>query len=96
MKLLLIDDDPDLVAVLTLALERAGFAVWTAEDGPTALAVLDAERPALVVLNTPLRATNALDLLGQLGHRSHAVVILLTGRRDEDARVAVVEHGAVD
>ena len=96
MKLLLIDDDPDLVAVLTLALERAGFAVWTAEDGPTALAVLDAERPALVVLNTPLRATNALDLLGQLRHRSHAAVILLTGRGDEDARVAGLERGADD
>ena len=60
MKLLLIDDDPELVAVLTLALERAGFVVWSAHDAPTALALLDAEPPDLVVLNTPLHAAHAI------------------------------------
>jgi len=36
MQVLIIDDDLELVAVLTLALERAGFGVWTAQDAPTA------------------------------------------------------------
>ena len=96
MKLLLVDDDPELVAVLTLALERAGFTVWSAQDAPTALALLDAERPDLVVLDTPLRTTDALHLLGQLRQRSETAVIMLTGRGDEDARVAGLERGADD
>ncbi len=96
MQVLLIDDDPELVAVLTLALERAGFGVRTALDAPTALAVLDAEQPDLVVLNMPPRTTPALELLQQLRQRSHAAVILLTGRGDEDARVAGLEQGADD
>ena len=94
--LLLIDDDAELVAVLTLALERAGFVVWSAQDAPMALTLLDTERPDLVVLNMPLREANALDLLGQLRQHSQAAVILLTGRGDEDARVAGLEQGADD
>jgi two-component system, OmpR family, response regulator MtrA len=96
MKLLLIDDDAELVAVLTLALERAGFAVWSAQDAPAALALLDAERPDLVVLDTPLRAAESSDLLRQLRRRSETAVIMLTGRGDEQARVAGLEQGADD
>jgi two-component system KDP operon response regulator KdpE len=96
MKLLLIDDDAELVAVLTLALERAGFAVWSAQDAATALALLDVEQPNLVVLNTPLRAAHALDLLHQLRQHSQSSIIMLTGRGDEDARVKGLEHGADD
>ena len=96
MKLLLIDDDPELVAVLTLALERAGFAVWSAPDAPTALALLDAEHPDLVVLNTPLQSAQAMDLLVRLRQRSHAAVIILTGRGTEDDRVTGLEQGADD
>ena len=95
-KLLLIDDDAELVAVLTLALERAGFAAWSASDGRTALALLDAERPDLVVLDAPLRAADPLELLGELRRRSAAAVVMLTGRGDEDARVAGLERGADD
>ena len=96
MKLLLIDDDAELVAVLTLALERAGFAVWPAHDGPAALALVDAERPDLVVLDSPLRSADTLELLREIRRRSAAVVIMLTGRGDEDARVAGLEQGADD
>jgi DNA-binding response OmpR family regulator len=96
MKLLLIDDDAELVAVLTLALERGGFAVWWARDARTALALLDAERPDLVVLDSPLRAADPLEILGEIRRRSAAVVVMLTGRGDEDARVAGLERGADD
>jgi DNA-binding response OmpR family regulator len=95
-RLLLIDDDAELVAVLTLALERADFAVWAAHDARTVLALLEAERPDLVVLDAPLRAANASELLGEIRRRSAAVVVMLTGRGDEDARVAGLEQGADD
>jgi DNA-binding response OmpR family regulator len=96
MNILLIDDDAELVAVLTLALERAGFGVWTAQDAPTALARLDTEPPDLIVLNIPPQTRPALDLLRQLRQRSQTAVIMLTGRGDEDARVMGLEQGADD
>src|SRR5687768_7164409 len=96
MTLLLIDDDAELVAVLTLALARAGFAVWAAQDAPTAVALLATHQPDLVMVNTPLRATHALDLLRQLRQRSQTTVIMLTGHGDEDARVTGLEQGADD
>jgi DNA-binding response OmpR family regulator len=96
MKLLLIDDDGDLVALLTLALQRAGFVVVSAQDAPTAMALVNAERPDLVVIGVPLRATNALELLAQLRRQSRIAVIMLTGRGDEDDRVRGLELGADD
>jgi DNA-binding response OmpR family regulator len=94
MKLLLIDEDRELVAVLTLALERAGYAVVATRDAVTAVALLDAEAPDLVVIDTPLRTANARNLLAQLRERSQTVVIMLTGRGDEDDRVAGLDLGA--
>ncbi len=96
MKLLLIDDDRDLVAVLTLALQRAGFAVVSAQDAPTALALLAEERPSLVVLDTTPGAWHALDLLTEIRRRSHVTVIMLTGRGNEDDKVRGLELGADD
>jgi DNA-binding response OmpR family regulator len=96
MKLLLIDDDRELVAVLTLALERAGFAVVAAPDPATAVRLLDEAQPNLVMLGTPLRAANAQSLLTQLRSRSRTVLIMLTGRGDEDDRVAGLDLGADD
>jgi DNA-binding response OmpR family regulator len=96
MNILLIDDDPELVAVLTLALERAGFGVSSAAAAPMALARLDTDQPDLIVLNIPPQTTPALGLLHQLRQRSQSAVILLTGRGDEDARVAGLEQGADD
>jgi DNA-binding response OmpR family regulator len=96
MTILLIDDDRDLVAVLTLALQRAGFRVASAWDAPGALVLLDSERPHLVMLGAPLRTSNALDLLVRLRRHSPSVVIMVTGRGGEDDRVRVLELGADD
>ena len=96
MNLLLIDDDRELIAVLTLALERAGFTVASAREATTALALASAQHPDLIVLSAPLRASDALALLGQLRRRHQAAIIMLTGRGDEDVRVAGLEQGADD
>lgn len=94
MKLLLLDDDRELVAMLTFALERAGITVWSASDAAAAFAVMDAERPDLVVLDAALSAPDTADLLRRLRRHNDAVVIMLIGRGDEDARVAGLEQGA--
>lgn len=51
MKLLLVEDDPDIQLVARAALERAGFAVAAAANGPTALDQVRAERPDVILLD---------------------------------------------
>ncbi|MFN8558059.1 MAG: response regulator transcription factor [Dehalococcoidia bacterium] len=96
MKVLLIDDDRDLVTALLHALERAGYTAWSARSAAAALDLLAAERPDLVVLAVPMRSAMALDLLGRIRRRDQSVVIMLTGRGDEDARVQGLDMGADD
>jgi DNA-binding response OmpR family regulator len=96
MTILLIDNDRELTAVLSLALQRAGFRVVAAQDAASALMLMDTERPLLVMLSVPLHTSNALDVLTQLRHRSRTVVIMVTGRGGEDDRVHALDLGADD
>ena len=96
MKLLLVDDDRDLVELLTFALGRAGFAVLAAHDSPAALALLEAEHPDIAVLDVNMGAWNGFDLLKELRKRSDIPAIMLTGLDAEDDKVRGLELGADD
>jgi DNA-binding response OmpR family regulator len=95
-KVLLVDDDRDLVDLLTFVLRRAGFAALAAYDGSTARRLLDAERPDLVVLDVGIGAESGFDLLRELRRRSDVPVILLTARGAEDDKVLGLGLGADD
>ena len=76
MKILLADDDRDLVDLLTFTLTRAGLAVVAAHEAPAALRLLAAERPAIAVLDVDLGRWSGLDLLRELRKASDIPVIL--------------------
>jgi DNA-binding response OmpR family regulator len=94
MKLLLVDDDPDLLDLLAHGLGRQGYAVRTATDGASALALCRAERPGLVVLDVILPNGDGVEVCRQIHQESHTPVILLTGRRDEADVVRGLDAGA--
>jgi len=71
-KVLIVDDDRDLVDILTIVLEGRGYAVARAYDGPEALAAVDRERPDLVLL----------DVMMPEGTEGFHVVWNLRGRQD--------------
>ncbi len=96
MKLLIVDDDRDLVELLTFALQRAGFDVLAAHDAPTALTLLETEQPDLAVLDIMLGGWDGLELLTDLRRRSQIPVILLTARTSDDDKVRGLELGADD
>ena len=96
MKLLLVDDDRDLVELLTFALGRAGFAVLAAHDSPAALALLEAKHPDIAVLDVNLGAWNGFDLLTELRKRSDIPAIMLTGLGAVGDKVRGLELGADD
>jgi len=97
MRLLLVEDHPELSHWLQKALTGAGFAVDVAPDGVAADHLLLNERYALAVLDVALPRMNGLDLLARLRKRGQDLpVLLLTARTDVADRVKGLNLGADD
>jgi DNA-binding response OmpR family regulator len=95
--ILVVDDDPTVAEVVAGYLERAGFAVERAADGPQALRLATDRPPALVVLDLMLPGMDGLEVCRRLRSRAAAVpVIMLTALGDEDDRILGLEVGADD
>lgn len=94
--ILVVDDDPTVAEVVTGYLERAGFAVDRAEDGPQALRLAAAKPPSLVLLDLMLPGMDGLEVCRRLRAAAPVPVIMLTARGDEDDRILGLEIGADD
>jgi len=95
-KILIVDDELKIIRTVRAYLERAGFAVVTASDGPTALATFRHERPGLVVLDLGLPGTDGLDVTRSLRRESDVPIIMLTARVEEADKLVGLELGADD
>ncbi|HEX6536731.1 MAG TPA: response regulator transcription factor [Gemmatimonadaceae bacterium] len=98
-RVLVVDDEPDIVALVAYHLAKNGYRVSTASTGTEALATARGERPALVVLDLMLPGMSGFDVLEQLrgGEETrHTPVLLLTARREEVDRIRGLTLGADD
>ncbi|MEU9145588.1 response regulator transcription factor [Streptomyces sp. NPDC048349] len=99
-RVLVVDDDPTVSEVVAGYLERAGFTVYRAADGPAALEAAARHRPDLVVLDLMLPGMDGLEVCRRLraraGGRPSLPVVMLTARGDEDDRILGLEVGADD
>jgi two-component system phosphate regulon response regulator PhoB len=98
-RILVVDDEPDIAALVAYHLARAGYRVSTAATGPDALEAARQERPDVVVLDLMLPGMSGYDVLAEL--RRHAEtrdvgVILLTSRQQEADRIKGLSTGADD
>jgi DNA-binding response OmpR family regulator len=98
VKLLIVDDDADLRAILGFALRDAGFVVVEAAGAAAALERTEAERPDLVVLDLNLGCDDGLELLPRLRARegSPRPVLVLSVRAAEEDVVRALDLGADD
>jgi DNA-binding response OmpR family regulator len=96
MKILVVDDDRELVDLLIFALQRAAFTPVPAYDAATALRLLEREAPLLAILDVNLGSASGFDLLREFRQRSQIPVIMLTGRDAEVDKVEALEAGADD
>jgi DNA-binding response OmpR family regulator len=94
--ILVVDDDPTVSEVVTGYLERAGFSVDRAADGPEALRRAADRPPQLVVLDLMLPRMDGLEVCRRLRENAAVPVIMLTARGDEDDRILGLEVGADD
>jgi DNA-binding response OmpR family regulator len=96
-RILVVDDDPTVSDVLRRYLERAGYAVEHAADGPAALASFADTRPDLVLLDLMLPGIDGLEVCRRLRADAEAVpVIMLTALGDEADRITGLRLGADD
>jgi DNA-binding response OmpR family regulator len=95
-KILVVDDEPQIVRVLKGYLEAAGFQVITAYDGAEALAAFRHTAPDLVVLDLMLPEVDGLDVARAIRRESDVPLIMLTARVDEADRLIGLELGADD
>jgi two-component system phosphate regulon response regulator PhoB len=98
-RILVVDDEPDITALVAYHLAKSGYRVSTATSGTEALKSAREERPDIVVLDLMLPGLSGYDVLAELRRRDETRdvgVILLTARRDEPDRIKGLTLGADD
>jgi DNA-binding response OmpR family regulator len=95
-KVLIVDDEPHIRAVLRGYLEADGFEVAEASDGEAAIIALRAHPPDVVLLDVMLPGIDGLEVLRQLRMFSDAFVILVTARSEEVDKLVGLGVGADD
>ena len=95
-RVLVVDDDPTVAEVVAGYLDRAGYTVDRADDGPTALTRAAEHWPDLVVLDLMLPGMDGLEVCRRMRGHGPVPVIMLTARGDEDDRILGLEVGADD
>jgi two-component system alkaline phosphatase synthesis response regulator PhoP len=98
-RILVVDDDHDIVRLVRAYLEKAGYQVLTAYDGKTAVQILRHDRPALVVLDLMLPDQDGWDITRQVRSDpalADTPIIMLTARIDDTDKIIGLELGADD
>jgi len=95
-KILVIDDEPNIVNLVTAYLKPEGYEIYTAEDGPQGLKAARAFKPDLIVLDVMLPGIDGIEVLTRLRRESDVYVILLTAKTEETDRVVGLSVGADD
>ncbi len=96
-RILIVDDDPQLLFVVRVALERQGYRVFEAPDGKAGLDLALTERPDLLVLDIDMPGLTGIEVCQEL-RRLHfeAPILMLTGRTLLDDKVTGLNAGADD
>lgn len=98
-RVLVVDDEPDIVALVAYHLAKSGYSVSTATSGPDGLALARRDKPSLIVLDLMLPGHSGLEVMQQLRTdpaTARIAVLMLTARREESERIEGLTLGADD
>jgi DNA-binding response OmpR family regulator len=96
LRILVVDDEPPIVELVTGYLEREGWLVDSAGDGPGALEAVRRRDPDLIVLDVMLPGLDGVEVCRQIRAFSDAYVLMLTARGEEIDRIVGLTVGADD
>lgn len=93
---LIVEDDPKIVRLLRLYLEREGYGVITASDGQAALEVFDRTHPNLIILDLLLPHMDGIEVCRRLRAKHDVPILMLTAKVDEVDKILGLSLGADD
>jgi DNA-binding response OmpR family regulator len=96
MKILVIEDEANIVDLIRLYLEQAGYSMISAADGITGLELHAREKPDLVILDLMLPALDGMEVCRRIRAWANTPILMLTARQGEEDRIAGLELGADD
>lgn len=96
VKILVIDDEPSIINLVTAYLKPEGYEVYTATDGNIGLKSALAFKPDLIILDLMLPGMDGIELLTRLRRESDVYVIMLTARTEETDKIVGLSVGADD
>lgn len=98
-KILLVDDEPDILEFLKYNLKKEGFEIFTATNGKEAIKIAENEFPGLIILDVMMPETDGMETCRQLRENpalKTAIILFLTARNEDYSQIAGFEAGADD
>lgn len=98
-KILLADDEPDILELLKYNFENRGYTIYTAKNGKTALELAEKHNPELIILDIMMPEIDGIEtcrLLRENSRFKNTYIIFLTARSEEYSEVAAFQNGADD
>ena len=95
-RVLIVDDQPHIVRMLTSVLADQGYLVQSADEGKSGLASFTAWRPELVITDLYLRHIDGLELCRRIRAQSKVPIIVLSDTHEEESKVEALDSGADD
>jgi DNA-binding response OmpR family regulator len=95
-KILIVDDEQSILDIVKAYLEKEGYEVTTAMDGPSGLKAAKVQKPDLLILDVMLPGMDGVEVLTQLRRESNIYVIMLTAKSEETDKIVGLSVGADD
>lgn len=98
-KILIVDDEPDILEILKFNLEKEGYSTFTASNGEQGIQIAEKENPDLVVLDIMMPEMDGVEVCRHLRqHRKfdHTLIAFLTARDEDYSQIAALEVGGDD
>ena len=96
ISLLIVDDEPALIAVLEPVLSAAGYSVATAASASAAIRALESFEPDAILLDLGLPDRDGHSVIGEVRSRSDVPIIVISARHQETEKIAALDGGADD
>ncbi|HMN89908.1 MAG TPA: response regulator transcription factor [Saprospiraceae bacterium] len=99
VKILIVDDEPDILEFLRYNLAKEGFDVFTASDGEEGIKVAEREHPRLIILDIMMPKMDGVEVCRALRSRpefSKTVIAFLTAREEDYSQIAALDVGGDD
>ena len=96
MRILIVDDEPQITRVLRTSLQSTGHEVTVAHDGADALFQFMKVQPELVITDLAMAGMDGIELTREIRERSQVPIIVLSVRSHDESKVAALDEGADD